>query len=101
MIDLDDRLLSYERVRAVSAEWSEMLLALERCSLRMAELGEANHAKALHVDHLHLYRRAQLHLRQVASQEASRGVSLGSTRPPPMAVEVSEVIPRLKSVRER
>jgi hypothetical protein len=79
-----------------------MLLALERCALRMAELGEANHAKALHLDHVHLYRRAQLHLRQVASEEASRGVSLGSTRPPALTVEPpSEVIPRLKSVRER
>lgn len=99
MMVLDERLMSYERVRAVSAEWSEVLLAIDRCAAAMDALGEGNHARALARDRGHIYRRAQLHIRQIASQEAARGVGLGSTRPPPMAAE-SEVIPRLKAVRE-
>jgi hypothetical protein len=95
MMDLDDRLLAYERVRAVSAEWSEMLTAIERAALNLAQLGEANHAKALSLDHQHLYRRAHLHLRQVAAQEAALAVGVGSTRPPPIpGVDVIPKVPR-------
>lgn len=94
MMELDERLLAYERVRVVSAEWSEMLTGLLRFAQQMHDLGESNHAHAILLDHQHLLRRAQLHVRQVAAQEAARGVS---TRPPPMHV-VETAIPKLKAL---
>lgn len=90
MMDIDERLLAYERVRTVSAEWSALLIAIERAALGLHELGEANHARALMLDHMHLLRRAQLHVRQIAAHEAACSVNVGSTRPPPMAAHDSE-----------
>jgi|SRR5215471_5556179 len=86
MIELDDRLLAYERVRAISAEWSEMLRAMDRCARMMHELGESNHGHALELDLRYLTRRAQLHLRQVAAHEVAAGIS---TRPPPPSVSAT------------
>lgn len=96
MIELDDRLLSYERVRLLSAEWSEMLRAIDACARAFSRLGESNHAIALSMDLRHLTRRAHLHLRQIAAREAAAGIS--TRPPPPMASEPVELIPPLKTL---
>lgn len=101
MIDIDERVLSYERVRAVHAEWCEMLRAVDRCARHLDELDECNFARALQTDLLHLLRRAQLHLRQVAAREAALGVGRPISRPPAALLSTippEPEIPRLKVV---
>lgn len=82
MIEMDDQVLGYRRVRAAHAEWCELFRAVDRCARALEAQDEDAQARALRVDLGHLVRRAQLHLKQLAAREAALGVGRSSSRPP-------------------
>lgn len=83
MLQIDDRLLAYEQVRAVAAEYAEVVAAMDRCSARLAAMAETNWSDAMARDARHMCRRARLHVRQVAARELAEGVRAApSSRPP-------------------